>query len=323
MMLVMRKTQAERDQASLQRRLEVLKLPVVPLELHGFVMPSDRAGLQSEPEAVGVGHDGTAFAVWPHRTNARRKQVSWHLGGKEVAGAVDVETDLQVRFVQPLPQGRLLLAAARARRGAVNGEIWTGSGDLEHGGHLGDAIEELLTTPSGKVWVGYFDEAMGGSGPEGHGLARFNHDLTPEWLYPRDAGLPYISDCYTLNVHDETAHFCPYRDFHILSASGENVTDWGASPYRSAHNLLVRGADCALLAGWGAEYDVSTMLRIGRDGARRVGGQCRIVLPDGMEAQRLRYTCRGARLDAFDKWGTWYRTNLDALSDVVGSADSE
>ncbi|MBF9131407.1 hypothetical protein I0C86_20930 [Plantactinospora sp. S1510] len=319
----MRKTQVERDRADLERRLEVLKLPVVPLEHHGFLTPLDRAEMERDPEAVGVGPDGTAFAVWPHREDSRRKQVTWHFGGKEIAGAIDVETDLRVSFVQPLPEGRVVLAAARARHGTPNGEVWTRDGVLKHRGNLGDAIEELQTTPSGKVWAGYFDEgALGGAGPEGHGLARFNQDLTVDWLYPRGAGLPYISDCYTLNLHGETAHFCPYTDFHIQSASGDKVTDWGASAYQFADSMLVSGADRALLRGSGSEYDVVTLLRIDRDGVRRVGGQCRIVLPDGIEAQRLRYTCRGGDLHAFDKWGKWYRTGFDALSAVAGAAEA-
>ncbi|WP_157751872.1 hypothetical protein [Actinoplanes derwentensis] len=318
-------TRGESDQASLQRRLEVLKLPVVPLKRHGFLAPSGRANTEREPEAVGVGPDGTAFAVWSHRMDSRRKQVTWHLGGKGIrtVGAIDVQTDLRVSFVQPLPEGRVLLAAARAGRGEINGEVWTRDGSLESQGHLGDAIEELQTTPSGKVWAGYFDEGvLGGRGPEGHGLARFNQDLTVDWLYPHDAGLPYISDCYTLNLHGETAHFCPYTDFHIQSASGDQVTDCGESPYQSAHNMLVSGTDRALLAGWGSEYDVVTLLRIGRDGVRRIGGQCRLVLPDGIEAQRLRYTCRSADLHAFAR-GTWYRTNMDELQAVALSAVSD
>ncbi|MEU0547049.1 hypothetical protein [Micromonospora sp. NPDC005979] len=176
---VMTTRRGERDQASLQRRLEVLKLPVVPLERHGFLTPADCADMEREPEAVGVGPDGTAFAVWSHRTASRRKQVTWHAGGNgvRIVGAIDVETDLRVSFVQPLPEGRVLLVAARAGSGVTNGEVWTYDGDLEHRGHLGDAIEELQTTPSGKVWAGYFDEgALGGSGSEGHGLARFNQD---------------------------------------------------------------------------------------------------------------------------------------------------
>ncbi|MEU8390864.1 hypothetical protein [Micromonospora sp. NPDC048843] len=97
----------ERDQASLQRRLDVLKLPVVPLERHGFLTPSDRADMEREPEAVGVGPDGTAFAVWSNRIDSRRKQVTWHVGGKGIrtVGAIDVETDLRVSFVQPLRIG--------------------------------------------------------------------------------------------------------------------------------------------------------------------------------------------------------------------------
>ncbi|KOX12153.1 hypothetical protein ADK67_47400 [Saccharothrix sp. NRRL B-16348] len=313
MMSVMR-TDAQRDQASLRRRLEVLQLPVVPLHRHGFVMPAGPAATVREPEAVGVGPDGTAYAVWPYRDGSDRKQVTWHVGGRRrVVGAVDVETDLRVSFVQPLPKDRVLLADARAKPGAVNAEVWTSGGELRHRAHIGDAIEELLTTPAGKVWAGYFDEAMGGSGPEGHGLARFREDLTVEWLYPRDAGLPSISDCYSLNVEGETAYFCPYTGFHVLSATGARVTDWGPSPSRSAHHLLRRGADLALLAGWGPEYDVATLLRITRDGVRQEGGRCRVVLPDGMEAHGLRYTGRGDVLHAFLR-STWYTIDLDVLS---------
>lgn len=312
-------TQAESDQASLRQRLEALKLPVVSLRRHGFVMPADPGAMMREPEAVGVGPDGTAFAVWPHRDGGNRKQVTWHVGGRRrVVGAVDVETDLQVRFVQPLPGERVLLVAARAGRfGEVNAEVWTSSGELAHSGHLGDAIEELLTTPEGKVWVGYFDEAMGGSGPEGHGLARFRGDLTAEWLYPLDAGLPYISDCYSLNVEGETAYFCPYTEFHVLSATGSQVTDWGPSPCESAHHLLRRGPDLALLRGTGPEYDVATLLRISRDGVHQEGGRCRVVLPDGMEARRLRYTGRGDVLHAFLR-STWYSIDLDGLGAAAG-----
>lgn len=100
-----------------------------------------------------------------------------------VAGVVELETDLKVWFVQPLPEGRVLLMAARSR-----GEIWTSGGDLERRGGLGDALEEVLTTPAGSIWVGYFDEAMGGHGPAGHGLARFNDDLSVGWVYRSTRG---------------------------------------------------------------------------------------------------------------------------------------
>jgi hypothetical protein len=313
-------TDVERERANLRRRLEVLKLPVAPLQGHGFVTPARPTGMMRELEAVGVGPDGTSLAVWRFREGGNRRQVTWHVPGRRrVIGAVDIETDMRVSFVQPLPEGRVLVVAARARSGEANAEVWTGDGDLQHRGYVGDAIEDLLTTPSGKVWASYFDEAMGGTGPEGHGLARFNSDLTVDWLYPPDSGLPPISDCYSLNVAGETAYFCPYTEFHILSATGNQVTDWGPSPYRYAHHLLRRGPDLALISGSGPEYDVATMLRISRGGQPQAGAQCRVVLPDGMETHGLRYIARGGDLHAFDQ-STWYHIDLDSLSTAAVDA---
>lgn len=311
----------EWDQASLRRRLAALRLPVAPLRRVGLVLPADRASTLPEPEAVGVGPDGTALAVWRFRAGGERRQVTWHVAGRRrVAGSVDVATGLRVSFVQPLPEGRVLLAAARVRADEPNAEVWSAEGELLHRGHVGDAVEDLVTTPSGRVWVSYFDEAMGGRGPEGHGLARFAADLSVDWLYPLDAGLPSIADCYTLNVARETAYFCPYTSFHILSAKpgadGTTVTDWGPSPARSAHHLLRQGQDLALLRGAGPEYDVATMVRIG-EGDPRLGGRCRVVLPDGLEIARVRFVGRGGDLHGFLR-SAWFHLDLETLRRVCG-----
>ncbi|GIE85806.1 hypothetical protein SAMN06264365_105419 [Actinoplanes regularis] len=77
----------------------------------------------------------------------------------------------------------------------------------------------------------------------------------------------------------------------------------------------------AFLTGTGPEYDVVTLLRIDTDGVRRMGGQCSIVLPDGMEAQHLRYACRGGDRHTFIR-GRWLRTSMDALSTVAGHIDA-
>ncbi|MFG2038816.1 hypothetical protein [Dactylosporangium sp. NPDC048998] len=231
---------------------------------------------------------------------------------------------MQVRGHVPRPAAhvrdrRILLADARTQRnGTPNAQVWTADGHLVRTGHLGDAIEELLTTPSGNVWVGYFDEALGGGGPQGHGLVRFTQDLVPDWLYPFDAGLPIVFDCYALNVQGERAYCCAYTDFHLVSVEGDTATDWGAAPYRSAHGLLVQGSDGALINGPGPEYDLVTPFRLRKDCFEAAGQQCRLVLPDGMEAQRLRSTCRGPDLHAFRN-RMWYRAGLDDLMNA--SAD--
>jgi hypothetical protein len=90
------------------------------------------------------------------------------------------------------------------------------------------------------------------------------------------------------------------------------VTDWGPSPYRSAHHLLRHGQDLALINGFGPEYDVAAMLRISRNDQPQAGARCRVVLPDGMETRGLRYTARDGDLHAFIR-STWYHTDLDSL----------
>jgi hypothetical protein len=59
-----------------------------------------------------------------------------------------VPTPLAVTHVQPLPGGKILIACARTP-GTDNAEVWDGNGHLERAGVIGDAIEHLLTTPSG------------------------------------------------------------------------------------------------------------------------------------------------------------------------------
>lgn len=89
---------------------------------------------------------------------------------RRVVGSATIPTALRPDFVQPLPGDRLLLAEARTR-GTPNGEVWSTCGELLHRAHLGDAIEDLFTTPSGLIWASYFDEALGLPPPAGHGLA--------------------------------------------------------------------------------------------------------------------------------------------------------
>ncbi|GAA2706062.1 hypothetical protein Apa02nite_066300 [Actinoplanes palleronii] len=239
-------------------------MPVVPLRRAGFLDPSPTdPDWERTPQAVGVGPDHQVLAVWNHRHHSHRRLVTIHDGGRVPLDSVALDGCLQPHFVQPLPEGRLLLVQARRRQGDNNAEIWSSDGHRLHAGDLGDAIEDVLTTPTGEIWVSYFDEAMGGSGPQTHGLARFSDDLRPVWLYPGNTvpPVPEIFDCYAVNVAGETAWTCAYTEFHLVSACGERAADHGQSPYRSAQRLLIDGRTGALLSGPGPEYDLISGFR--------------------------------------------------------------
>jgi hypothetical protein len=178
-----RMTQAERDERSRQRRAGVLALPMTPLRLHGHL---DRHGQPRGPAAVGVGLDEVAVSAWPpsvgqHGVVVTSQNGKGRLFPKEryrsqilpPVAVLEVPTPLAVTHVQPLPGGKVLIASARTPRTTDTAEVWDGNGHLEHAGLIGDAIEHLLTTPSGAIWTGYFDEGIYGTMPGAHGLIRF------------------------------------------------------------------------------------------------------------------------------------------------------
>jgi hypothetical protein len=304
----------DRDARSRERRAEVLALPMLPLRRHAYLKPPDDLAAPRVAAAVGVGADSVAMAVWP-ATGRQGVVVTSHQASQASSAGLEVPTSLRAYFVQPLPANRILLVAARTTgEDEHNAEVWSAEGHRERTGLLGDAIEHVLTTASGTVWVGYFDEALGQPGPEGHGLARFTSSLQPEWLYPFGT-LPEIDDCYALNVAGEMAYCCAYTSFHLISVAGDRASDHGPAPALGARRLLADGERAALIGGYGPEYDVITPLRITSSSVEPAGPQRRLVLPDGLEIPRpgTRYTCRGPDLHMISKRGTWYRLSLEDL----------
>ena len=281
--------------------------------------PSTRAVISSEVIRV-------VFAPVAARRSARaaiRMALTFPVQAAIVTGSVPASRAARYRARRWSQSAMVLRASAirvyrtvscRSSWDGANAEVWSADGRQEHVGDLGDAIEGVLTTATGEIWVGYFDEAMGGSGPQGHGLARFSSDLQPVWLYPGPPTTPEIFDCYALNVAGETAWTCAYTQFHVVSACGDQVTDLGRAPYRSAHLLLVDGGTGALIGGPGPEYDLVTSFRITEGQTVASGSQQRLVLPDGMELRGFRSACRGSDLHVIIR-GAWYRTDLDQLTD--------
>ncbi|WP_460716941.1 hypothetical protein [Microbispora hainanensis] len=143
-------------------------------------------------------------------------------------------------LAQPLPDGGVLVAGARCRwrNGAAecNAAIYDAAGELLREGVLGDGIADVQTTPSGDIWVSYFDEGVYGNfgwgeadspAPIGSpGLIRFRSDLDIAWRYPYDSKFGAISDCYALNAVGEEACAYYYTDFPIVRIGADAVAGW-------------------------------------------------------------------------------------------------
>ena len=151
----------------------------------------------------------------------------------------------QVSFVQPMPSGAVLLAVADD--GDTAG-VWDGEGHKQPSGCLGDALEHVLTSPSGQVWVGYFDEASGRNGRP-TGVAQFNSSLGDSWRCRWDQGMLDHFDCYALNLDGETATTYAYTAWYLTRISGDSWIDLNHAPHKRAAGLLLDGDGRAVLIG--------------------------------------------------------------------------
>jgi len=118
-------------------------------------------------------------------------------------------TGLFTFHVQPFGEG-WLLGESRGGRADVYDAVGRPLRALD----LGDASQDVQTTPSGKIWVSYFDEGVygGGLGSQ-HGIVCFNSSgnlIFKYFDFAEENELPFIDDCYAMNVVSEDEVWLSY-----------------------------------------------------------------------------------------------------------------
>ena len=276
--------------------------------------------------SVSVGPSGEAVAMWaapadrrallgargagvasPSRPVAVRVGVS---GAGTHAVAPSAALGMAFCQAQPLPDGHALGVAARGGAAAV----FDADGEPVRQADVGDGVEHVRTTRTGRCWIGYFDEGVYGGDPVAHhGIVRFTDELEPDWMYPFDTGFGPVDDCYALNVDGETAWSCYYSGFPIVRLGEDTLTGWHNPDVQGATALAADADRCALVGGYGeAGFD---RLVIGRlaDRRYRPTGEGRLTLPDGRPVPPGNpIVGSGAELHLFVHHD-WYRLGLDDL----------
>ncbi|RKH45065.1 hypothetical protein D7Y23_26540 [Corallococcus sp. AB050B] len=242
------------------------------------------------------------------------------------AGAPDFD------YVQPLPDGEVLLVNARCRylsekQHERNAHVYSPEGLLLRELTLGDGIADVQTTLDGQVWVSYFDEGVfgnrgwGGEGPQRpigeDGLVRFDALGQRQESGVRMAlpGEQIIADCYALNVASEQeTWFYSYTDFPLVRMRpGQRSTVW-QSPVRGAHAIVVSGTHVLFGGGYDAASELQLFTLYDR-GHQRLGPLARVVLTDetGRAWQPSWLKGRGAWLHGAE--GTrHFRVHMDELT---------
>lgn len=268
-----------------------------------WTAPEDVAAAQAT-ENIG---DGVAVArgraPWPYRA-----MLTWH--GPAPRPPVVIE-DLELAFpiVAPLPDGGLLIVATRSRvRDGVperNAAFIGPTGFVERTGVIGDGVEDVQVTPSGRILVSYFDEGISGANGWGQpglppvgaaGLVEFSAMLQPIWRYGPQRGLPAIADCFAVNLVGESLWTCYYPGFPVVRVEPNMTTSYWLDAVRGANGLVVSGRRVGLVGGYPPYGD---RLAVGRLEANRleVISEARLVLPDGSELPaNAQAMCRNDRL---------------------------
>lgn len=183
------------DFADLPASWSILKLAA---DWNGSPVLLFAEGELPQPDAAAIAADPWVYTRW-YRTSVKALH-GVYLRGSEV-GAICFERPLEIRpfHIQPYKDG-WLLAEGRGGRG----NIYDQSGRLLRSLDLGDAIEDIQTTPDGQIWVSYFDEGVFGDGIGKFGVVCFDSQGNPRFKFGELAeqeGLPCISDCYAMNVN--------------------------------------------------------------------------------------------------------------------------
>ncbi|WP_216214882.1 hypothetical protein [Amycolatopsis aidingensis] len=274
-----------------------------------------------------VQRGGGSFAVTrtPHPVS-----VAVTTYGPGMAATVSVP-DLRLTFVtpQPLPDGQVLLVGGRAGLGPAgadhNAVVYDAEGLVLAEDTLGDGIEHVLTTSTGDIWVGYFDEgvygnhgwgAPGGRPPVGEsGLVRFSADLRPQWWFPAPERHEWdpISDCYALNVTEDAVWTCYYTGFPVIRVREGVLTGW-PNEVAGAKALLVGDSRIVLYGGYRMNGNGDRLVSCVLDGERvRPVGEYRLTLPGGRPVPaEAEVVGRGRDLHLITE-GDWYRIDLDQI----------
>jgi len=154
-------------------------------------------GKPARPDDRAISADPWTFTRW-YQTPPKAHHAIHFDGSAIKTICFERSQGISTFHVQPLGDGWLL---ADRRGGCAN--LHDASGHFLRSIDLGDASEDIQTTSDEKIWVSYFDEGVFGSGIGQQGAVCFGAAGIPEFKYgefAERAGLPFIADCYAMNV---------------------------------------------------------------------------------------------------------------------------
>lgn len=284
---------------------------------------------RSDPSETYAGRDDSAgLASFAHSAASRPYPVSIEtIPACKPSSTLEVE-DVPVAhpFFQPTAEGGFIVVGGRARHtdgGAEhNALVVDADGAVVSSFCIGDGVNDVQTTPSGDIWVSYFDEGVFGnygwglSGPEPlgrSGLARWTLGGSRAYEFSPPDGHPSIVDCYSLSVVGDDAWACYYTGFPVVHVRADGSVDAWSDGVAGVHALAVAGDRLGLIGGYRGMDDRLIVADLA-GGACRIRQTFQLVMPDGADVpQDARVMARGAGIHVVAD-GRWLSVGLGDVS---------
>ncbi|WP_026566620.1 hypothetical protein [Bacillus sp. UNC41MFS5] len=137
----------------------------------------------------------------------------------------------QFHYTQPLENNWLFVNARVKNDKTHNAFVFDENQNMISSFHMGDGIEDVQTTKNTEIWTSYFDEGVFGDTIGASGLLCFDKDGVKLFDFvrfvqtPSNNEIPFIDDCYGLNVYsNQSIYLYYYSDFPLLAL--HNKTDY-------------------------------------------------------------------------------------------------
>ena len=222
-----------------------------------------RTGEDVDSFSVGCGREGIALVSDQAAESAPSAVI---VKGDVAPYRVDLPTrHPSISVAQVLPGGELLVVCRRATlypddSWELNAVVYGPDGVERRRFLLGDGIQRLQADAAGRIWVGYFDEGIFGSGgwnelgrPSCVGaraLCRFDADGHKEWEFELSPML--IDDCYALNVTDEAnySYHIGYDSFSVFKVTPDDHHREWQTNLSGANAVAVADSRVVLYGGY-------------------------------------------------------------------------
>lgn len=181
--------------------------------------------------SIHLDYDGNPIILVSMREKNNNIHTIFHFtsSGKKKINIPPIQEDFHL--AQPFEDNWMLVNARVRDNRTHNAFIYTDLQEMLTSFHMGDGIEDVQVTQTGEIWASYFDEGVFGESIGTSGLLCFDRqgnkifDFEKFIEESKNKMIPYIADCYALNVcSDETVYLYYYTDFPLLAV--HNKTDF-------------------------------------------------------------------------------------------------